>query len=113
MGTHPIFESDFDCLTEKLRAMEPHLKPLVLNAAGLLLWTLLSAALNTASILTKKDLFETGWPAYGTFGWLAFMYAILTMGLLFSNKSISQSANNAFLVASSPALSLLNWRPSM
>ena len=27
--------------------MEPHTKPLLFNAAGLLTWTLLSAALNT------------------------------------------------------------------
>merc|ERR1712123_430090 len=96
---------------EKLSDMEPHLKPLVLNAAGLLLWTLLSAALNTVSILTKKDLFETGWPAYGTFGWLAFLYAILTTGFLFCNKTIAQSANHAFLCGVFSAIVIAQLAP--
>merc|ERR1712178_397059 len=73
--------------------MEPHTKPLLLNAAGLLTWTLLSASINTASILEKG----AEWPAYGTFAWLAVLYAILTLGLSFKNTTLTGAAQNACL----------------
>merc|ERR1711892_13704 len=34
MGTHPIFESDFDCLTDMSEAQLPELKLVVLGAGG-------------------------------------------------------------------------------
>ena len=32
----------------------------------------------------------SGWPAYGTFAWLAVMYAILSIGMTFTNKTLAQ-----------------------
>ena len=45
----------------------------------------------SASILEKQKAVDTNdWPAYGTFGWLAVMYAILALGMTFSNKTLAQ-----------------------
>ena len=38
----------------------------------------------------QKLIDEFGWPAYGTFAWLAVMYAILSIGMTFSNKTLAQ-----------------------
>merc|ERR1711868_237759 len=57
-----------------------------------------SASINTASIMEKQKLDDgLGWPAFGTFAWLAVMYAILSIGMTFSNKTLAQVANNACL----------------
>jgi len=78
--------------------MESHQKQFLYNGCGLLLWTILSASINTASIMEKQKLDDgLGWPAFGTFAWLAVMYAILSIGMTFSNKTLAQVANNACL----------------
>merc|ERR1712003_204588 len=56
MGTHPIFESDFDCLTEKLHKMtKAPLRVVVTGAAGQISYSLLG-------LIAKGDVFGADQP---------------------------------------------------